>query len=232
MACQRENCQGIYYAKGFCGKHYAASRRPKHVRMYNRTCKTEGCGQRAVTRDLCAQCYDHLRRPRRAQRIALGLCVRFGCHLQAEDGLLCLNHGVTEKARQQEIHNQRMRTKSYRIIDTSVRLHLYHINRESPSYRGMPFFDGWNPKLGGLIRDGVAWIFENIGARPQGRWELHIIDRRIGFMPGNLQWVPKEAHKSEEMIAKLLLQVRSLQEENRQLKEAQVIQNQEAVFCG
>jgi hypothetical protein len=27
-----------------------------------------------------------------------------------------------------------------------------------------------------------------LGARPKGRWSLDIIDRRRGFVPGNLRW--------------------------------------------
>lgn len=81
------------------------------------------------------------------------------------------------------------------------------------SYRNMPFFDAWNPKKSGSYLTGEKWIIKNIGEKPaDGRYNLHIIDRRIGFMPENLMWIPIGAHKREELLNKTLI-------ENKQLKD-------------
>jgi hypothetical protein len=79
-------------------------------------------------------------------------------------------------------------------------------------YKDMPFFNEWNPKQGGSFTAGANWIIENLGRRPDKKYQLHVVDRRLGFVPGNLRWVPQEKHRQEEMIAKLLL-------ENQQLKD-------------
>ena len=92
--------------------------------------------------------------------------------------------------------------------------HHSEIRKGSPSYRDMPFYDRWNQSVGGSFAEGARWIIENLGSRPgNGRYELHIIDRSVGFWPGNLIWVPKDRHKQEEMLMRLLL-------ENKQLKLA------------
>lgn len=96
----------------------------------------------------------------------------------------------------------------------TVQGHFHHIFTDvshRPWYKDMPFCDDWNPQKGGSFASGAKWLIENIGKKPEGKWELHIIDKKTGFVPGNLSWVPKENHKQEEMIAKLLL-------ENQRLK--------------
>jgi hypothetical protein len=82
----------------------------------------------------------------------------------------------------------------------------------------MPFFDGWNPDKGGSINAGEKWILENLGKRPSKRHDLHIVDRRLGFVPENLAWVPKEKHMQEELIHKLLLENQNLRTENERLR--------------
>ena len=100
----------------------------------------------------------------------------------------------------------------------SVRGHHYFICRQQKSgYAGMPFFDGWNPDRGGSFNAGAQWIIEALGQRPGKRYELHIVDRRLGFVPNNLQWVPKERHYQEELINRLLLENQNLRAENQAL---------------
>lgn len=82
----------------------------------------------------------------------------------------------------------------------------------------MPFFEAWNPDTGGSFKVGAAWIIENIGPRPAEPYELHIINRRLGFMPGNLAWVPQDRHQQEELINRLLLENQNLRKENEALR--------------
>lgn len=89
------------------------------------------------------------------------------------------------------------------------------------AYRGMPFFDAWNPQQGGRLFAGAQWISENIGHRPSKTHHLHIVNRRLGFVPGNLQWVPQDQHCQEELIPKLLLEIQNLRNEIAILRKAQ-----------
>jgi hypothetical protein len=75
-----------------------------------------------------------------------------------------------------------------------------------PAYRGMPFFDGWNSAKGGSTKAGADWIISNLGRRPDKSYQLHVVDRKIGFMPGNLRWVPRSQHKQQELLAQVLLE--------------------------
>lgn len=95
-------------------------------------------------------------------------------------------------------------------------------NVRHANYKGMPFFDDWNPDMCGSFRAGAQWIINNIGRRPGSgkEYHLHIVDRKIGFVPGNLQWVPRERHQQEEMIAKLLLENQDLRRANAELTRA------------
>lgn len=84
------------------------------------------------------------------------------------------------------------------------------------SYQGMPFFDEWNPDKGGSFIAGEKWIIENLGRRPvdnflmtgqtvrypgqKSRWQMHILDRPVGFVPGNLAWMPTNKHNRLEAI--------------------------------
>jgi len=89
---------------------------------------------------------------------------------------------------------------------------------KNPNYFGIPFFDAWNPDREGSIKTGEQWILNNLGPRPSSTHQLHIVDRKLGFVPNNLQWVPRERHKQEEMIAKLL-------RENQQLRQKFGVRN-------
>jgi hypothetical protein len=83
----------------------------------------------------------------------------------------------------------------------------------TPAYFGMPWHDGWNKDKEGLLaaRD---WIIATLGFRPEGgkyKYQLHVIDRAIGFVPGNLVWVSKDKHRQQEMINVLLFKVREFE---------------------
>src|ERR1700688_531057 len=77
-------------------------------------------------------------------------------------------------------------------------------------YKGMPFYDEWNPKKGGVIWLGVKWIIENLGKRPNPKWSLDIIKHELGFVPGNLRWARKHTQTMNQRHKRLGLY--SLQE--------------------
>jgi hypothetical protein len=70
----------------------------------------------------------------------------------------------------------------------------------------MPFCVDWDPNQGGSFAAGARWIIANLGRRPGATYQLHVVDRGLGFVPENLQWVPRDIHKQFEMIARLLLE--------------------------
>lgn len=80
-------------------------------------------------------------------------------------------------------------------------------------YEGMPAYDAWNPKHGSqVVVNAVREIIAEIGDKPSRDYNLHIIDRRVGFWPGNLMWIPAVQHKRAEMLNRLI-------EENHHLKQ-------------
>jgi hypothetical protein len=91
--------------------------------------------------------------------------------------------------------------------------------KKVPCYYKMPFFNGWNPKKGGSFQAGEDWIIENIGKRPGKNYQLHIVDRKLGFVPNNLEWVPRDKHKQNEMINRLLLENKKLKATVNKLKK-------------
>jgi len=96
----------------------------------------------------------------------------------------------------------------------SVADHWYAVymsrDKKKVTYKGMPFFDEWNPKTGSSFTAGAQWIIDNLGRRPDKTYHLHIVDRAVGFVPGNLQWVSRSRHKQSELIARLMLENRNL----------------------
>ncbi len=96
----------------------------------------------------------------------------------------------------------------------SVRSHHNAIfGLRDSGYRGMPFAAVWNPRRGGSYAAGAQWVIENLGHRPGKNYQLHIVDRSLGFVPNNLQWVPRDRHKQVEMIAQILLENQNLKKE-------------------
>lgn len=87
------------------------------------------------------------------------------------------------------------------------------------SYIGMPFYPAWDFKSGGSYAAGAKWIIENLGHKPSTDYDMHIIDRRLGFVPGNLAWVPRSKHKREELVTKLLIENQELKARIRQLEK-------------
>jgi hypothetical protein len=170
-----------------------------------RICSVEGCEQKHAAKGLCQHHYDKTR-----------------------------NKTSRESLRRRKIKIETAnRDKSNQISREwvlahpeygSVALHYWSIfgsrQKNAVSYKGMPYFDGWNPKNGGSLKAGANWIRENLGPRPGSgkEYHLHIVNRAIGFMPGNLQWVPQAKHAQEELVNKLLLEVQNLRIENERLR--------------
>lgn len=107
----------------------------------------------------------------------------------------------------------------------TVKRHHYMIFRcENPrykGYKGMPFFDGWDPEKGGSFEIGANWIKENLGCRPEGKISLDIVHHEIGFMPGNLRWSEQKGQLSNQMrkvITRLKHENDLLKKENEYLK--------------
>jgi len=88
------------------------------------------------------------------------------------------------------------------------------------NYKGMPFFDGWNPDKGGSIKAGGRWIIDNLGRRPEGS-SLHVIHHDIGFMPGNLEWTTPKKQINQQMFKIIAQQRHEIKMLKRQLIEAQ-----------
>jgi hypothetical protein len=184
-----------------------------YARQANLMCSAGGCLKPAKTRSLCQHHYDEVRRPDRVKRwaetlkesskiqINAGLCVRYKCPNSPLPA-----HRMCEKHRIQRMSSH---TPELSTVSTHIRL----IHRNVSTYASMPFFDEWDPKHGGSYRAGEDWIVRHIGRRPAKGYDLHIVDRSIGFMPGNLEWVPRDMHRRKEFINQLLLRVHTL--ENR-----------------
>ena len=90
-------------------------------------------------------------------------------------------------------------------------------SKPKPTYINMPFFDEWNPRKGGSFLAGVRWLVETLGPRPDKTYQLHIIQKDIGFVPGNLVWVPLSQHKRREFLSLVLEDCRQLKIENQRL---------------
>lgn len=109
-----------------------------------------------------------------------------------------------------ELH-RKQRLNACSVERRTVFHHLHFIRKEVSTYAGMPFCAFWDPKKGGSYKAGEDWIVNNIGRRPAKGYDLHIVDRQIGFMPGNLQWVPRDHHRRKELINQLLVRVQVLE---------------------
>lgn len=133
-------------------------------------------------------------------------CPKFA---RAAKGGLCDRCDSRERYRKNPAHRRQWSVAHPEHI--TVRNHYHMIQNEDKNYLGMPFYDEWNPNKGGSYGAGVQWIIENIGRKPAKGYDLHIVDRTIGFMPGNLQWVHRTQHQQEEIVTKLKI-------ENQQLK--------------
>jgi len=210
-------CPGHYYRK----RHDLPMKSPlRDWEPQKLICSVPNCNTKAVTKGLCQKHFDKsisktrtakwaakAKKYAKTQRKA-GLCVYYKCQNPPEQGKAhCSIHLKKHRNSRPPEHR-------------TVAAHLQFIQRGTSTYKNMPFFDGWNPKTGGSTRAGYIWILENLGPRPtNGKHELHIIDRAIGFMPGNLRWVPCVLHKREEFINQVILENQTLRTENQRLKE-------------
>ena|ERR1700676_1805723 len=89
------------------------------------------------------------------------------------------------------------------------------------NYKGMVFFDSWNPDKGGSFQAGAEWIISNLGKRPEDT-SLHIIDHSLGFVPGNLEWTHPRKQTNQQMfkiIAQQHHEIKSLKEQIVQLEK-------------
>jgi len=158
-----------------------------------------------------------LKRAAYREAVIQGRCVKPGCLLAAVKFKKCVAHMTTH---QQNSIGPKVRKKKKEIWSSTpeystITTHLQSIKTaykaKNATYAKMPFFASWDPQQGGRPIAGAQWIVENLGHKPSKDHELHIIDRHLGFVPENLAWVPREDHKREELLTKLLI-------ENQQLK--------------
>jgi hypothetical protein len=110
------------------------------------------------------------------------------------------------------------RTPEYTTIRNHFEVIFNSKNPQYKNYEGVPFFDGWNPKKGGLMLNGAQWIIDNLGKRPKG-CILHIVEHDRGFVPGNLEWTGRKKQNAQQMfkiIANLKHRIRELEMELEQ----------------
>lgn len=192
----------------------------KQSQRNSNECLTQGCHRTDFKgRGLCVKCYDKWIKPIRTARwrrkqqqhlrrqIKAKLCTYYRCpNSPLPNHRRCSLHLSAPKT-----------TPEYR----TVAAHLQFIRQEKSTYKNMPFFSEWNPQHGGSIRAGELWILNNLGKRPtDGKWELHIVDRAIGFMPNNLRWVPCQFHKREEFVNRIYLENQNLRKELERLQQS------------
>lgn len=182
------------------------------------TCKIDGCDRLTCAKGLCERHYNNAHRAANLEE----------CRAKEKDrraknrDRIRATHRTWRKAHPRRFAAYKAKWYSENVERESVRGHHYFICRHTrPSYVGLAFFDDWNPDRGGSFDAGAQWIITNLGCRPSNRHELHIVDRRLGFVPGNLAWVPQNRHRQEELINRLLLENQILRLENEQLRTAQ-----------
>ena len=124
-----------------------------------------------------------------------------------------LTIGLTPPEASGTLYSMRLsyRDAEYRVVNSHKQAILAprlrpskHHGARDRCYKDMPFYDGWNPAKGGSVKAGAEWIILNLGRRPGPDWQIHIIDRLVGFVPGNLAWIPRDSHKQQELCAQLL----------------------------
>lgn len=92
-------------------------------------------------------------------------------------------------------------------IRRSIWQHHYDIfkskRHDKRYYKGMPFFDPWNPDKGGSFDGGEQWLLEHIGDKPTLNSSLHIIRHELGFVPGNICWATPQVQNQEQLFKRL-----------------------------
>lgn len=191
--CQIENCSRPRSAKGLCRSHYdhqwLRAKPERHERQKERNRKWNAANK-AITQERSKKWYK-------------------------ENKELVLARERDRRLANPEEGNARSRIwHAANPERVSVRSHYNAIfGLRDSGYRGMPFWEEWSPHNGGSFAVGAQWVIENLGHRPDKNYQLHVVDRALGFVPGNLQWVPRDKHKQSEMIARLLLENQNLKKE-------------------
>ena len=81
--------------------------------------------------------------------------------------------------------------------------------QQHKNYKGMPFFNDWNPNKGGAYWKGAKWIIENLGKKPGPEWSIDIIEHKKGFVPGNLRWAKRfvqNYNKRHKLLGKFTIE--------------------------
>lgn len=183
-------------------------------------CKTQGCKRKVYirSRGLCSACYGRFMYARHLEQRRAD--ARRVYHQNPNKF-----HKKSRAWRAAHRKESRLRVAQWRRDNpayTSVTNHYAAIQAgKHPSYKNVPYFKGWNPRRGGSFMAGCQWIDKHLGLRPDKKYQLHIIDRRLGFVPGNLAWVPRDKHRQEELVNKLLLENHRLRAENKRLRNSQ-----------
>jgi hypothetical protein len=119
-------------------------------------------------------------------------------------------------------------TKTHRERKTAIARHrfIFKSKKNDPyhrNYKGMPFFDAWNPDKGGSFDAAESWIIKNLGRRPE-KATLHIVDHVLGFVPGNIEWTHPRKQINQQMhkvIAQQRNKIKKLEERIKELEGAQ-----------
>jgi hypothetical protein len=179
-------------------------------------CKIEGCGLTVLATALCCRHYHQ------AYRVAN--LEKRRAWAKANRKKINRKNRAYWKANRDKKKTLCRQWASANAEHLSVRGH-YHLifTTRSPYYVDMPYWDEWNPNRGGSFKAGAKWIIENIGRRPgtSKEYQLHIISRRLGFVPGNLAWIPRDKHRQDELIPKLLIEIQNLRLELDALRRPQ-----------
>ena len=210
--CSIPDCGERCKAKGLCGVHYYRQRDLARAIKSAAGQRCHYCRKPSDGKYTCLACTkkkSEFARLKRDQAVARGLCVYSGCSETPAPGKkLCKIHQRKSDRYYQDHKGEHSSALTPEV--RTVRQHLSWIKTGLSTYAGMPFHDAWNSAKGGTADAGERWIVQNLGRRPSPTHQLHIVDRQLGFVPGNLQWVPRDQHKRQEMIYKLLLEVQTL----------------------
>jgi len=135
---------------------------------------------------------------------------------------ICQVHGCGKAAlchkkcrRHYDASIQSKKSSKFRPEYHIAAVHIRNIRIGYSTYKDMPIFAAWDTKRGGSPAAAEKWICHNIGRRPKDgiKYQLHIVDRTLGFVPNNLRWVPADKHKREELVTRLLLENQNLRAE-------------------
>ena len=132
-----------------------------------------------------------------------------------------LNSKVSESVqRHAKLRNEWCRnwSQSHPIAASLRNHHRYIFRLKTKWYVDMPFYDAWNYDKGGSFIEGENCLLKEIGPKPGKFYDLHVVDKSVGIMPGNLVWVPRDRHKREELVFKQALEIKQLRERIKYLE--------------